>query len=76
MRIEIKSQNVCTRGKQCVGSLDGKKYRYADGSTDEGTEIRLKYVYYEDAELLKAHKEIGSYECWDSKRKVFIKEVN
>ena len=35
-RAEHKSVNVCTREKECVGSIDGKIYRYLDGSTDKG----------------------------------------
>ncbi len=27
---------VCSEGKECVGSLDGKRYIYADGSHDYG----------------------------------------
>ena len=30
---------VCTRGKQCTGSLDGKEFMYADGSKDFGVKI-------------------------------------
>jgi hypothetical protein len=30
---------VCTRGKQCTGSIDGKEFMYADGSKDFGVTI-------------------------------------
>ena len=37
---------VCTRGKQCTGSIDGKVFMYADGSKDFGvtiTDCRAKF---------------------------------
>lgn len=30
--------NVCSRDKQCIGSIDGITYLYADGSQDKGIE--------------------------------------
>lgn len=30
---------VCTRGKNCTGSIDGRQFRYADGTTDHGTTV-------------------------------------
>lgn len=30
---------VCSLGKQCVGSIDGKTFLYADGSKDNGRTI-------------------------------------
>lgn len=35
---------VSTRGKKCIGSLDGKIYTYEDGSKDQGQTIRLTTV--------------------------------
>jgi hypothetical protein len=32
------SMNVCTK-PGCVGSIDGKTYRYDDGSEDSGIEV-------------------------------------
>lgn len=32
------TEKVCSPGKQCVGSLDGKNFLYSDGSTDTGIE--------------------------------------
>ena len=31
---------VCTRGKTCVGSIDGHTFQYADGSADQGVKVR------------------------------------
>jgi len=36
---KTKEINVCTRGKQCTGSIDGKNYMYADGSSDQGQTV-------------------------------------
>jgi hypothetical protein len=36
---EKKEMTVCTPGKQCVGSLDGKEFMYADGSKDFGVTV-------------------------------------
>jgi len=33
--------SVCSRGKQCTGSIDGKEYMYADGSKDFGETITI-----------------------------------
>lgn len=30
---------ISTRGKKCMGSIDGKTFIYADGSTDEGQTV-------------------------------------
>ncbi len=36
----------------------------------------IKKVYYDDNDLrADVLKEIGEYECWDQKNKVFIKEI-
>ena len=31
--------NVCSRDKNCIGSLDGQTYKYDDGSSDTGVDI-------------------------------------
>lgn len=39
--------NVCSRGKTCVGSVDGRTYLYSDGSQDEGvmeTQCRAEHL--------------------------------
>ena len=36
---KTKEISVCTRGKVCTGSIDGKTYLYTDGSSDQGQTI-------------------------------------
>jgi len=36
---KTKEINICTRGKVCTGSIDGKNYLYTDGSSDQGQTI-------------------------------------
>lgn len=40
--------NVATRGKKCVGSIDGKTYHYSDGTKDEGQELTQCQAEYGD----------------------------
>lgn len=36
---EKTATRVSTRGKQCTGSIDGKTFLYADGTTDKGQAV-------------------------------------
>jgi hypothetical protein len=41
-----REMRVCTRGKACTGSIDGKTFMYSDGSTDEGVTLTSSRVDY------------------------------
>ena len=48
---KVKPFTVCTPGKNCTGSFDGKEFMYADGSRDYGIEITLDTIKIGDDKI-------------------------
>jgi hypothetical protein len=67
----------CNTHLQCVGSLDGKEFIYADGSRDKGRTRILRTIGYQGVvgllAAIKIMEDTGvPISCWDSDAKVVV----
>lgn len=56
---EQRTVTVCSREKQCTGTIDGKEYTYADGSKDFGTQVTAHCARFKE-DVFQWHQEACS----------------